>query len=465
VETLKKIFRHNWNYKLISFILALCFWMWITSQSAPITLWGEQKITVPLVLRNQPANLVVISPLNPVSVRLSNLNSDVVMDVGDVYAYIDLEDAAAGEVSRPVRIYAPEGVRVSDLSPQNLVIALDVVQDKVVPVEVDITGAPAKYYTAGDPILTPDVVSVRGPQSLLENLTSVTVAANLNGAEETLQLNRPVRFDGLPLLPDTSLRAYPNIVSVLLPIYREEESVNTVPVELELTGAPQAGKVVRAVSAVPSSLQIIGMPEVLAQIDAIRLQNLNIAGWDSTGTIEVPSTGLNLPPETRTATETGIRVLVTIGDAAVRKTLTAQVSVRNVPAGFTALPIGEIEVEVSGYPEWVTDLTPQDLVFWVDASLYAPGSHFVTPSRNLPPGVELARMPSVNLVLQPIVPEEANPETPVDPAETEAEAAAGESENGEGEGEGEGGEGDETGDGENEPGENEPGENEPGENI
>ncbi|MDR1961766.1 MAG: hypothetical protein LBQ16_05730, partial [Gracilibacteraceae bacterium] len=111
MDLIKKVFKHNWNYKLISFILAICFWMWITSQSAPITLWGEQKIIVPLVLRDQPENLVVVSSLNTVSVRLNNVAADMADNVKNVYAYVDMRDAAEGEASYTVQIEAPEGVR------------------------------------------------------------------------------------------------------------------------------------------------------------------------------------------------------------------------------------------------------------------------------------------------------------------------------------------------------------------
>jgi YbbR domain-containing protein len=430
MDLIKKVFQHNWKYKLIALLLALCFWMWITNQSAPITLWGEQRVTVPLTLRGQPANLAVVSAVNPVSVRLTvDADAAADIDISDVYAYVDMENASEGESSYPVQIYAPAGVRASDLSPQYLVIKLDTVADKVVPVQANISGAPAKFYTAGTPILTPDVVSVRGPQSLLADLTGVTVAADLDGARDTVRLNRPVQFTGLQALPQTSIQAYPETVDILVPVYREEESLRTVPVTAALTGAPQAGLVVRAVSAVPSDIQLVGMKEVLDNIDAVHLRDLNVEGWNSTGTIEVTEAELELPADARAAAPVRIRVLVTIGDAAVRRNLTVRVDVRDVPAGFTAEPIGEIEVEVSGYPEWVSGLAPEDLSFWVDASAYSEGSQYVTPSRDLPPGVELTRLPSVNLVLRPLAP--ADDETPGDstgepPAGPENEAEAGE---------------------------------------
>ncbi|MDR0434960.1 MAG: hypothetical protein LBH21_07925 [Gracilibacteraceae bacterium] len=421
MDFLKKLFRHNWKYKLISVLLAACFWMWITNQSAPITLWGEQKVTLPLALRDQPAGLVAVSAVNPVTVRL-DVDSGADVNIGDVYAYVDMGEATEGENSFPVQVYAPAGVRVSDLSPQHLIIKLDAVADKVVPVVADIAGSPARFFTAGEPILTPDVVSVRGPTSLLADLTSVSVSANLNGARENVRFNRPVQFPVLLALPGTSIRAYPETVDILVPIYHEEDALRTVPVTVSLSGAPQAGLVVRSVSAVPSSVQLVGAQEVLDIIDAVHLRDLSVEGWNRTGTIEVTDAELDLPPEARAVVSAKIRVLVTIGDAAVRRNMNVRIDVRNVPAGFTAEPIGEIEVELSGYPEWIDNIGPEDLSFWVDASLYEAGSHYVTPSRNLPQGVDITRLPSVNLVLRPITlpPEEIADERETAPPDSEA---------------------------------------------
>jgi len=176
---MRDIIRRNFEYKVVALLLAIIFWLWITSQNEPNGLFGKQTLNVPLVTYNQPPNLVVISDIPPISVRLDNNNQGI--NVKELFAYVDLKDALAGEHSYEVHMDAPEGVKIEDISPSNVIIRLDTVKDKIVPVLAQVKGSPASGFVAGQPLITPPVVNVRGPTSILEKLESVVVEADVTG--------------------------------------------------------------------------------------------------------------------------------------------------------------------------------------------------------------------------------------------------------------------------------------------
>jgi YbbR domain-containing protein len=418
MDMFKQLIQKNWHYKLLSVILAVGFWWWITLQSNPITLFGEQKITVPLVYYNQPANLAVVSNPNPVSIRLENIDQNNSSGIKNIFAYVDLNDAAAGEESYTVKIDAPEGLTVADISPQSLVIKLETVMDKVLPVEVKVTGAAAHNFEVGEPLVTPNVVSVHGPASLLAKLEQVSVSVELGSAREDMHVVRPVVLEGnLDMTMQNNTRIFPESVEVVIPILNTQLSVHTVPLQMELTGAPASGKELRRWVILPGDVQLYGTASALAEITSLQLPPLDISGLGASQTVGIDLAMLNLPEEVTLAEGTVINVVLTIVDAPINRVLEGvSVAVRNVPEGFRAVAVGEISVTVRGYPSIVNALTVADLTLWLNATPYSAGRNSVALSYDLPAGVTLVNPPELTLILEAATSEEQ----PVEPTTEQA---------------------------------------------
>lgn len=404
---MRDIIRRNLGYKVVALLLAIIFWLWITYQNEPDGLFGKQTLNVPLVIYNQPSNLVVISDIPSISVRLDNNNQGI--NVKELFAYVDLKDAMAGEHSYEVHMDAPEGVKIEDKSPGNVIIRLDMVKDKIVPVLAQIKGSPAGGFVAGQPLITPPVVNVRGPNSILENLENVVVEVEVTGMKESILVPRGVSFKDTEnkgiFAPDPdlgSLHAYPDTVDVVVPIYPKGTASKTVPLRATTKGTPAQGMAVRMVSPLPAQVELMGNEESLNNIQSVNLGSVEVGGLSSNRVIDIPLSTIALPEGVSFAEGTKLSVMVYIGPSSINRTLKAiPVGVKNIPQGLTAETIPSIDLVVSGYPDVLDALKPGDVAAWVDAANLQEGSHpDITVLWEAPSGVAMVDVPKVTVVLK-----------------------------------------------------------------
>jgi len=403
MQKISEILRRNLEFKILSIVLAVIFWLWINSQ-VDTSISTKNSLNVPLDIRNQPANLVIVSNIPPITVRINNTQG---VSVSDLYAYVDLTGAVPGQHSFEVKMNTPQGVTIESISPKTVILTLDLVKDKILPVDVSITGKPEKGFVVGEYQVNPSVVNVRGPTSILDKLESVSVEVNVTGAKETMRVARPVTFKDIKnegiFAPDPnlkSLNAFPDTVEVLVPIYPQELASKTVPIRVTTTGQPAEGMMVRMVKPVPSYVQLLGDEEALNQIQYINLSNVDVSGMSSTRSIDYPLNSISLPSGVSFMEGTKISVLVTIGPSPIDRTMRGlNVEIRNIPAGMTAERI-TIDLTVHGFPEAVNALNAEDISLWVDATGLEAGSHpNTTVYWSVPAGVSVVGEPKVELVL------------------------------------------------------------------
>ena len=417
---MRDIFRRNLGYKLVSLALAIVFWIWITSLEEPAILWGKQTLDVPLVVYNQPSNLVVISNVPSITVRVDNSN-DQGINIKNLFAYVDLKDAVAGEHSYQVFMDTPEGVKVENISPSTVVLKLDTVKDKIVPVIVNIVGTPANGFQVGKPIITPPVVNVRGPTSVLEKLEDVTVEVDVTGAGESLRVARPVTFkdtQGRGIFAANpnleSLQTFPNTVEVIVPIYAVGTSSKMVPLKANTRGLPASGLTVRLITPLPSQVQLLGDGEVLNTIQELNVGTIDVSGLTANRVVDIPLNTITLPEGVLFSEGTSISVMVHIGPSSVNRTIKdIPVGIRNIPEGLSAEPIASIEITVSGYQDILDAIRSGDISAWIDGAGLKEGEHSNrTVLWKLPAGVTMVNVPKVTLVLKSSAPPDTSVTAP-----------------------------------------------------
>lgn len=406
---MRDFFRRNMGYKTISLVLAIIFWLWIASQSESPGLFGRQTLDIPLVIYNQPSNLVLVSKVSSVKIVLDNNNNQSI-SVKDLFAYVDLKDAVAGEHSFEVFVERPQGINLEEINPKSVVLRLEPVKDKILPVVAVLSGTPSSGFTAGEPIITPPVVNIRGPVSILEKLERVYVDIDVSGVKDSLQVERGIIyrdiegkgiFDPNPNLE--SLRAFPDTVDVVVPIIQRGTASKMLPLRVSTRGTPPAGMAVRAVTPLPAQVQVLGDEEVLQTLQYITLRAIDVSGINSNRVLNIALETIELPDGVSFSDGTKISVMVTVGEAVINKVLSnLPVAIRNVPQGLTADPIAPVSVTVSGYPERLNRLSAGDVTVWIDAAGMAEGTYPGTDLLwNVPAGVAMVQAPKVNLVLKP----------------------------------------------------------------
>lgn len=403
-----EIFRRNLGVKIISFLFAILFWLYVMNQGTPDKLIPEQTLTIPLVASGLPQNMVVMTQLPLVRVRLQGINPSA--NIKDIYAQIDLSAGTPGEKSYKVNVISVVGTNVVDVTPANVKLILENVQEKTVPVEASVSGVPAEGYQLGATFIKPSAINVRGPSSILSTLTKVTAEISATGASETIQLSRPVSFrdkEGKPIFsPNPSadiLSAFPSTVDVIIPVMAKGLSSKMVPLKVTSSGTPAQGKILRSLVPSPSSVLVLGTPQALKGFDSLNLGPVDITNLTEDKAFQISIEKVALPQGVSFNTGTTLSIVAQIGPGIIQKTISGvTVQIRNLEKGLELdQAITPIDIAVEGLPDNLKDLTPTQIQLWVDATGQVAGTYpNVKVYWQLPPGVTLPTTPQVNYGLK-----------------------------------------------------------------
>ncbi len=397
------ILRRNLGVKIISLLFAILFWLFVLNEGtsnklAPDKLIPEpQTYTIPLVSSGLDPNMVVMTQLPVVRVRLQGINPSA--SIKDIYAQIDLSGGVPGESTYIIKVNTPPGTNVVDFQPANVKLTLDKVLEKTIPVEAVVTGSPANDYQVGSLIVKPSAVNVRGPSTILSNLGKVSVEISVSGVNDTVQVSRPVSFrdkEGKPIFGPNPvvdiLSAYPSSVDVIVPVIPKGLSTKMIPLKVTSTGTPASGKELRSLVPAPASITVQGTTQALKGFDYLNIGPVDINGLAENKNIPIALDKITIPSGVSVLNETSLSVSVQIGDGPIQKSISGvAVQVRNVGADLEVNKvIPPMDVVIEGLPDVVNKVTPDQIQLWVDASGHAAGSYANSKVFwQLPPGITI----------------------------------------------------------------------------
>lgn len=255
----------RWREFIVAFLMAVVLWYGVSGSEKL-----ESHLEVRVDYRGLPQGLVVLSgQVNKVTVRVrASIGMLRSMSGRDFAFFMDMSDVKKGENVLAVNLaYLPfrSGVEVIDVSPSRIILEVDTLERKTVPLEGRITGQLPKDYIA-EVSYAPTEVTLSGASSLLAELDKVDVPVPL---EESV---RPGLTEGKRLLalPD-GVDSTPNEVLQKVHIGIKRKLV-TVQRTIQVDMPANFGKFVR-----PDKVGIaVAMPESLA---AKAASNLDIRAF------------------------------------------------------------------------------------------------------------------------------------------------------------------------------------------
>ena len=181
----------NLPLKVLSVVFAIFLWFFISRGQGGENM--EISLGVPVELHNlSPEMEVIRGPVERVDVRLSGPRRDVsrVSQLG-IYITLDLLGAAEGETTFELftsDIKVPERITVTRVSPSSVNLSLERTVKKKVGIIVPVEGTPMNGFLVMDPVVTPDVMEIKGPRSRIAIIKTLkTLPINVEGAFEDLK--------------------------------------------------------------------------------------------------------------------------------------------------------------------------------------------------------------------------------------------------------------------------------------
>jgi YbbR domain-containing protein len=372
-------------YRILSVAVAVALWYMVAADRNPQT---DRAVTVELRPRGLAAGLVVVGTAPRVEVKLRGPRSAVAdLSPDAVEAYVDLAQVTEpGEYRLPVRVRAPQGVRVAAVQPDEVVVGVDVVARRQVPVEVVLQGTPAPGAVLGQPTVEPARVTVQGPRSSVQQVQRAWVALDVTGLRSSLTQSLRVRVEDTNGAELPAVTAQPQNVQVTLPV-GEGALSRTVPVVPTVTGRPKPGLSVALLEASPSVVTVRGPQDAVLNLSVLLTEPVDISTLEGEFRRTVR---LRLPPRVRTDGNPVVSVRVVVLPTPVSRELELRVSVRAEPGLKAAVEPAVVRVAVVGPKEAVERLQPDQVEVFVTASGQGAGSWRVPVRVSVPEGVVVA---------------------------------------------------------------------------
>ncbi|MBI5874605.1 MAG: YbbR-like domain-containing protein [Deltaproteobacteria bacterium] len=205
----------------MSLVFAIAMWILVEGEKRT-----EVGFLIPIEFRNLPKDMVIIGePVKDAEVRvLVSKKVLAKLSPAQLAAPIDLSMAKPGinnliVVPRDIKI--PKGVELIKVNPSSILIHLETIASKLVPVKVKIVGAPASGFRVKGVSVEPDSAAVFGTPGQLKDINEIyTASMDISGikADKTSMLAIQ--------LADTELkRAEPDVVRVKVSVARMRKAV------------------------------------------------------------------------------------------------------------------------------------------------------------------------------------------------------------------------------------------------
>jgi YbbR domain-containing protein len=208
--------------RLISVLLAVSLWVFVNAGQHG----SLEAFNVPISYRGLPPHLIITNP-HPQSVRIEVSGPRTLLSLIDpsrLTLRLDLIGVTVGQVSlrvNPEAFNVPRQTSVVGVAPSQIVLDIDQMVTRDLPVHLALNGAPAAGYHVLMQEATPRTISVRGPSKEFARVEMVqSEPIDLTGA--TANLAEPVAL----VMPFANARIDPAVVTANVtigPIIEERE--------------------------------------------------------------------------------------------------------------------------------------------------------------------------------------------------------------------------------------------------
>jgi hypothetical protein len=178
-----------WPLRLLAVAVAIVLWL-LFSYSGREGASSERALTNVPVTYNTPQGYVLMNPTSSLEIRVSG-GEQSIRDLNpfQVSAVVALEPRGGIQeiVLETRHISRPPAIDVVSITPDRLSLRLDREIQKRLRVVPDARGEPAAGAVEGEHVAAPEFVTVKGPQSVLENRDTIFAPVSIGGRARSFE--------------------------------------------------------------------------------------------------------------------------------------------------------------------------------------------------------------------------------------------------------------------------------------
>lgn len=222
----------NWVLKLFSFFFALFLWYFVVGEDKV-----EMTVPIPVEIVNLPQNLVISNQFkNQLEITVSGPRG-LIRRISErhISRSVDLSNATPGTIvvkNTPESISLPSGVRLLRIKPTDIILQMDRLIQKDIPIIAVTHGKPKEGFELVSVKVAPPTVPLTGPQRVLEkekrfSTMPIDIQDLAHSTQVTTSLDQSQ--DITDLVGETIVTAH-----IVIEEKRVNQTVKNIPVQIEL---------------------------------------------------------------------------------------------------------------------------------------------------------------------------------------------------------------------------------------
>jgi YbbR domain-containing protein len=376
----KGILNKDITLKIISGLIAVILWLYVVDIQNPETETTLKDIPVNIIGTEAIAEsgLFILSDSNQtVSLKVKGRRKTLAgLSEQSFKAVADLRGLSrTGEHSVPIQVEPSiEGVTILEKKPYYATVKLDKMMEIQKTINVITKGEVKEPYVALDPQITPNVVTLRGPSSIISTIGSLRVSVDISGQNKDIVTKQKYEIynKNEEKINSSYITKDVETVQIVYPILKSKQ----VPVVPQLAGSVAENYVIAKTEVFPSTVKIAGKSEVIDSISQIFTEPVTINRIEKDVEVDVPihvTEGLKLVEPVNT-----VKIKIDV-ERQILRTLTVQnIRVDNVPENLSyKLITKQLEVTLKGIESNINTLRSNDIYAAIDIKNLGEGQHEV----------------------------------------------------------------------------------------
>lgn len=409
---MKNKLTNNFGLKIVAVFLAAVLWFIVvnvddpvdslTFRDVPVTVTNEEVITntgkIYQIENNTQTVTVVVSA--PRSV-LSKLSKDKIIAVADMR---EMELKSLVPITAYVDGYETKAEAVA--TPRNLQVKIEDQTKATFPISVSTGGSPNDGHVLGEMKANPEIITIRGPESLVANIDKAVAKVDVSGLGWDAELSAElILYDTKGNVIDQTLLTN-NLGALGLTVDVTVLDIKRLPFVFETSGTPAEGYMLDSISCVPEVIEVYGTDEALLDLESIIIpaDALDISGADGKLEISVDVSEY-LPEDVEIAEGSAQTVTFTISIEQIgTKTIefpVEAIEVNNLSGKLkiSYAEISDLQLQFRGSEDALAALDIRNAVS-IDLKKYHDTGTFEIPvGVEIPDTVELLKEPTIKIVL------------------------------------------------------------------
>ncbi len=390
---------NNPGLKLLSLLFSVVLWLVVVNIADPD---GTKSFSIPVEIINKDiitemgkvpsivgdTDIAVFYIAGPRS-YVDDMTSDDFSVTADL-SQVDLSQEGSTKLV-PIEITAKKNDRRIEIVRRtvNMQITLEDRLEQKFVISAESTGTPAEGYAIGGVEVTPNLLKLSGPASVVSQIKRVEATINVDGVSGDVSDSViPVLYDedGSVISTDM-LEMNQSAVTIRAEIW----ATKSVPVQCQVSGEPAAGYQFRSVECAPETVMVKGRAAVLNKISVINIPGdvIDITGAreDMEDTVDITpyleSLGISLVEQS--ASQVAVTAIIEQKETKAFDFPTSDIKISGLPSEYELnFSADTLTVNVRALREDMETFTQDNIEALLDVTDLTPGTYTRQLTINLP---------------------------------------------------------------------------------